>query len=463
MSSDASAPVPIPPTSEPTPFAGSPLWRWVCTSNPFYVISAALFLVGLRVSFGAQARDIDSWALTGGLAGYTLLLAAAALLLVRFAGVWNDVRTVLLLVVLMFLATSVTFDELLVLDSARGRWFCVGGLAFAVALTELLLRGIGLRFPLLFRLPYHLALALFFLYPLALVPLLRDPHSESLLWGLWGFGPAAGLVFLTLLPAVRRGREYTRDNGSPWWWPYYPWSVFVFLAFAVCGRAFLLCWSFHLLPSPDHLVFGPYFLAPFGLALAVLLLELGIVERSRVTQTIALVVPIGLTLISGIGHRADSIYAEFLDHFATRFGGTPLFVALGAAGAFYLYAWARRVPLAAEFLTAAVAALAVVRPVTLELTGATAPHAGPLVAAVVLQAWVWVWRREWWRMALGAAVVVAWGGAFGCRAYLKLREEVAGLDYLALSLVLLPIAVLISLARGGALDRWRERPPTPTG
>ena len=35
--------------------------------------------------------------------------------------VWNDVRTVLLLVVLMFLATSVTFDELLVMHpSAAG-------------------------------------------------------------------------------------------------------------------------------------------------------------------------------------------------------------------------------------------------------------------------------------------------------------------------------------------------------
>ena len=71
---------------------------------------------------------MDTWALMGGLAGYTLLLAAAALLLVRFAGVWDDVRTVLLLVVLMFLATSVTFDELLVLDPARGTLVNVGGL-----------------------------------------------------------------------------------------------------------------------------------------------------------------------------------------------------------------------------------------------------------------------------------------------------------------------------------------------
>src|SRR5262245_18790796 len=157
---------PVPDSSDSSKPPAFPVLRWVCTSNPFYVISAALFLFGLRVSFGTHAREIDSWALMGGLAGYTLVLAVAALVLVRYGRVWNDVRTVLLLVVLMFLATSVTFDELLVFNPQRGQWYCAGGLVFAVALTELLLRGIRLPFPLLFRLPYHLALALFFLYPL---------------------------------------------------------------------------------------------------------------------------------------------------------------------------------------------------------------------------------------------------------------------------------------------------------
>src|SRR5439155_25672899 len=179
----SSADVPVtglPPPAPPPPPAGAPpLVRWVCTSNPFYVISAGLFLFGLRLSFGTQTRDIDTWALMGGLAGYTLLLAAAALLLVRFAGVWNDVRTVLLLVVLMFLATSVTFDELLALDPRRGTLFNLGGLAFAVAVTEGLLRGIRLRLPALFRAPYYLVLALFFLYPPALTTVMREPHGEA--------------------------------------------------------------------------------------------------------------------------------------------------------------------------------------------------------------------------------------------------------------------------------------------
>ena len=151
MASAEFPPIPPVPVPEPEPAPGSPpparnnLLSWIATSNPFYVISAGLFLFGLKMSFGEQTRDADSWALMTGLGGYTLLLASAALLLVRYAKVWNDVRTILLLMVLMFLATSVTFDELLVLDPDRGVWFCAGGLVFAVAVTEAVLGGIRLN------------------------------------------------------------------------------------------------------------------------------------------------------------------------------------------------------------------------------------------------------------------------------------------------------------------------------
>src|ERR1700756_351078 len=84
--------------------------RWICTNNPFYVISAGLFLAGLYTSIGLD----EVGTLLAGLAGYTVLLAVTALVLVRFLHLWDDARTVLLLVVLLFLATSVTFDELLV-------------------------------------------------------------------------------------------------------------------------------------------------------------------------------------------------------------------------------------------------------------------------------------------------------------------------------------------------------------
>jgi hypothetical protein len=74
------------------------LIRWISCNNPFYAISALLVCLGLWVSFGGQTQAAQTWALMAGLTGYTLLLAVTACLLVRFLGVWDDVRTVMLFV-----------------------------------------------------------------------------------------------------------------------------------------------------------------------------------------------------------------------------------------------------------------------------------------------------------------------------------------------------------------------------
>src|SRR5262245_2729189 len=146
---------PAPEAAPAPPASSSGLLRFLCTSNPFYALSAALFLAGLWISFGGQTQVVQTGALMSGLAGYTLLLAATACLLVRFAKVWDDARTVLLLVVLMFLATSVTFDEVLVSHPERGFACYLAGLLFAVAVSEGLLRGIRLMLPAYFRLSYY--------------------------------------------------------------------------------------------------------------------------------------------------------------------------------------------------------------------------------------------------------------------------------------------------------------------
>ena len=62
-------------SASPSPASGRGLIRWLCTNNPFYVLSAGLFLAGLWISFGAQSEEVQTWALMAGLAGYTLLLA----------------------------------------------------------------------------------------------------------------------------------------------------------------------------------------------------------------------------------------------------------------------------------------------------------------------------------------------------------------------------------------------------
>lgn len=381
--------------------------RWICTNNPFYVLSAGLFFLGLRVSFDMTGDE--AWAMLGGLTGYIILLAATGIVLVRFGRVWDDARTVLLLIVLMMVAASVTLDELLVVNRTKGAIGFLLGLVFAIGVSEAVLRGIRIGLPAGFRLPYYFILSLFFLYPLALSPLLDQPHSEELMWGLFGFSTVASLAFLTLLPAIRRGPEYVRDNGSPWPWPLYPWSLFAFLALSVPGRAFLLCWSLHLLDisNGDSLIFGPYFLVPFGFALAVLLLEMGLVSRHAGAQSIALLAPVGLALLAAIGHRPDSIFQEFLEIFIRRLGGDPLYVTLILSVAFYAYATARQVSLASEALTAALAALAIIGSDTLSAQPLNLPAPTPILLAALLQLELAFYRRNALHALVGAACLVA--------------------------------------------------------
>jgi hypothetical protein len=415
---------------------GANFFWWVCTKNPFYAISAGLVLLGLWVSFGQQEHESETWLLMGGLAAYTLLLAGTAFLLVRRLKVWDDARTVLLLVVLMFLATSVTFDHVLVVDPARGATCYLLGLALSIVVSEGLLRGIGLRLPALYRMPYYFILTLFFLYPLG-VRLALDrsaPMREPMLWALFGFSTAAALVFLTLMPALRRCEEYIRDRGSPpsWPWPLYPWSLFFILAIAVPGRAVLMCWSLHPLGirNYDRLIFGPWFLVPFGFALTVLMLEMGRVLAKRDMVRLALGLPILLVGLSLLGHspsdpvyrllrvlttplgefrafgkvrsEPDPVYAEFMRIFTGRLGGDPVFYTLILAICFYGYAALRRVPLALEGLSVAVAALALI-PTNMLAAGLLSPlEPGPLVFAGLLQLALGTSRRNAGNLLLGA-------------------------------------------------------------
>jgi hypothetical protein len=285
-----------------------------------------------------------------------------------------------------------------------------------VVLSEGVLRGTRLGLPALFRAPYYLILTLFFLYPAALVPLLGDPARPALQWALFGFSPLAGLVFLAMLPAIRRGPAYADKNGSPWRFPCYPWVLFGLLALAVCGRAFYLCISLHFVERTSqhfiersHSIFGLYFLVPFLFMIDLLVLELGIVARHRGVIRTALAAPVAFVFLALIGRAGDSVYDDFLRLFMGTLGCSPLFLALLAAAVFYAIALVRRVPAALGALTTALLALAVVSPSTLDLDGLViaAPQPQPLLALAVLQLWLgWRGRRSG-RCLFGAACLVA--------------------------------------------------------
>lgn len=388
------------------------LIRWLYCNNPFYVISAALVFLGLRASFDPNGKVFEVWVLLLGMAGYTLLLAGTACLLIRVGDAWDDVRTLMLLVVLMFLSISMIFDDTMTCRPALGKACYLGGLLFSVVVSEGMLRGVHLRLPALFRLPYYLFLSLFFLYPVALSPLLTSPSnpmavSDPLLpWVLIGFPTLAGLVTLSLLPAARRGPSYLRGNGSPWRWPMYPWSLFVVLGIGVCARSYYACISLHPVERSGT-IFGLYFLVPFLFAVSALMLEIGLSAKRKGIVTAALFAPALLVLLSGAGHTNDVVYRDFLQTFTRTLGGSPVYLTLVAAGLFFGYARLRRVPGALTGLGIVLAVLSVVGPETLDLNGLVSPRPWPLLALAILQAAMAVERRSSWSAIVAAACFIA--------------------------------------------------------
>ena len=58
--------------------------RRIYNHNPFYVISAALVIYGLHVSFAGRLDPTQGWLLVRLLAGYALMLAGAGIALVAW-------------------------------------------------------------------------------------------------------------------------------------------------------------------------------------------------------------------------------------------------------------------------------------------------------------------------------------------------------------------------------------------
>lgn len=247
--------------------------RFLYTQNPFYLISAGLILYGLYVVFGnAEGSDGNPWPLAVALGGYTLLMALTAFAIVRFGKVWDDARSILIVVLLLLLGLSVSFDEVCNTSPGTAKLVLLGGLMFSLAICEGLLRGLSIRLAAGYRGPFYLLLAMFFGAPLSCSPLVTGLPREAILWRIFLFPVLAGAVFLTLLPEIHHQRSSARDNGTPWRWPWFPGTIFAMLVLGVAARSYSLCVSFDEQIGLDS-VFGLYFLLPLFLALGLVLLE----------------------------------------------------------------------------------------------------------------------------------------------------------------------------------------------
>ncbi len=332
--------------------------------NPFYLISACLFVFGIKelcrpgqVDFlfeRGSVAYIDPWFLMTSLCGVTLLMALTAYLIVKLGQVWEDMRSLVLVVLLMFLAISVSFDEIITVSAENGGGRATAfrllsfGFFFSITVSEALMRGLKIAMPWSYRGPLYGVLALFFIAPLWVSPEFSDISDQQVRWRIAAFPLLASAMTMLLLPAVWKGASLVKENGTPWSWPWFPWPPFVFMAGAVCFRTYTLSISFDVANLNAHFwdtSFGVYLLVPFFLSVVILLFEMSVVEYlPRLQRTILLVAPLLLLAAYPWGVPWSRLYTYTA--FATSFTesiGSPVFLTLVALAAFYAWVWIRGV------------------------------------------------------------------------------------------------------------------------
>jgi hypothetical protein len=402
--------------------------NWLWTNNPFYFISALLMLYAVRSAYGEiEIGAINSWVMMGVLALYTSVLAVLGVMIVRWGRVWDDARSILLLLLLMFLAVSVSADDLFVrMESSSAAAALLGsGLAFSVLIFQFVLRGARIRLGAAFQIPFLLFLALFYITPWWCSPELHPRKAMSLDWTVFLFPQVAAVLCLTLLPAVRKGKAYVANNGTPWAWPWFPWAAFGCFAGAVLLRSYALTLTFSqsgpIWHSPEirsgivlDTIWRPYFIAPAVLAVMLLILEAGLVSGNRrlvrrVMLSTSLLLPMAWPWANTLAS------AEFLMR-VTETVGSPLWLTLWMLVAFHGWALLRRVPEANLGLLGSALLLCVVGPHTNSIsTLDLQPVALLMVSAVV--ALLGLYRRS-------TAVVLAASGVMTLGLWLILPETI---------------------------------------
>jgi len=457
------------------------LVRLLYNHNPFYLLSACLFVYGLKSIFrvgnsamlfeAGTVGYMEPWGLMLSLAAVTLLMSLTAIVIVRFGGVWEDARSIVMVVLLMFFAISVSFDELLTVKSDRDAGGTIlsvvllmaASTCFCIGISETLIRGLLVRLRPTWRLPLYLFLILFFGYPVLLLPEVVPISKTQIQW-LIGFFPFfAGLIALTLIPAIRQGSGSVASNGTPWSWPMFPWSPFVMIACAVMFRSFSLTISFDAPGLTNHFwdsTFGVYLLVPFLLAVLVLLLEISIVERlPRLQHGVMACSPLLLLLAHPLlvpWNRLPS-YVAFVDQLTYSIA-SPFYLALCGLLLFFLWALLRGVKFAEFGVVLALLGLAIVPTRIFVNTtvgiGLLERQSWPLIILGVIYA-VRFWRQ---RSSVAAGIVVM-TLIFILRLMLSNRGFGAWNNFVSLNITLIAVIWLGRAIRDSFADILREIAP----
>jgi len=379
--------------------------RFLYTQNPFYLIGTLLVLFGLQQCLGREPHLATSGLLTAMLAGYTLLLAGIAAVVIRWGQIWDDARTILLVIVLMFFMLSASLDVHLVTEPVTGTLLLAASLLLAIGLCEALLCGLRIHLAARYRLPYYLLLALLFAYPAVPAWLEQFGPPTARPWVLFAFPWLAGLALLTLLPAARSPAWSEPTSGTPWKWPYYPWSLFVYLSIGIAIRSWWLTISFEPASGEDA-YFRPYFLLPLCLAWSALVLEIGRARDSGGAVATGMLLPLLGLALAFPGRGASPVEVAFLDRLAMALG-SPAQLAVGSLLVFYAWTWLRGVRWAEGFLIVVGLAAGMIGRDTLDLSSLTRPQPLPLAAVAAGLFAVAAVKRSTWRAVASGILICA--------------------------------------------------------
>ena len=317
--------------------------RFLHTHNPFYLISCFLIIYGLQsfaMGGGPHSGLLSTsiW-MAGGIAAYILLMTLTCIAVVRLGKIWEDARSIFLVVIISLVALSTSFDQLCIEQFERSFAFAIAGFSISIVISELLIRSCRMRMSAWYRGAFYAMLCVFFAAPPCLGYAVAHRYDTVAGAGSALFSIAFAATMLLLVPAVAIGRRSTRRNGTPWRWPWYPLAAFAVVVILAGIRTHAIWMSFGFQGNP--VTFEPMLLLPMLASLIVLLCEAGIgLQRPVLVRNAALATPVMLLCgLSGGGMTNLPIQAEIESIAGSGWTSAILMVAT-----LFVYMTIRRIP-----------------------------------------------------------------------------------------------------------------------
>ena len=394
------------------------LARFFYNHNPFYLISCFLVIYGLQDwavasggIHGGEGVTTAVW-MTGGMAAYTLLMTLTCVAVVRIGRIWEDARSLFMVVFISLVALSIGFDEICITHGNLAVRFAIASLFLTGGVIESLIRFCRLRLTIWYRLSLYAMFLVFFAAP----PLLG--HAVAHRWdriaggGSLLFSVGIATSMLILVPAMHAGPSSAHRNGTPWRWPWYPLSAFVVLVVMAGIRSHAIWMSFGFLGN--RVTFEPLLLLPLLAAVIVLVTEAGRgLARPALNNGALMVTP--ALLLCGVANSGMSglpIKADLAHCFGSGWTLAILVVTL-----LFVYMALRHVK-HAEFGLPAMLLLAGIRAPLPWIARSAGLESWMLIAtAGLVLAWIVMWRinADW--VWAGLATIVTASMVMASRSY----------------------------------------------